>query len=109
MSNHKKSKERERGGNKKGTYNKKDIKEKPMDNTPQAGNLPPKFKWYKEGVEIASVKNNLKDTKLKKKKEGKVSELLFRKATNTHAGSYTCEAFNNLGKNQHHRQRDAPP
>ena len=29
---------------------------------------------------------------------GKVSKLHFRKATITHAGSYTCEAFNNLGK-----------
>uniref|UniRef100_A0A4W5NLQ0 Neuregulin 1 n=1 Tax=Hucho hucho TaxID=62062 RepID=A0A4W5NLQ0_9TELE len=57
-----------------------------------AGNPPPKFKWYKEGVEIASVKNKLKDTK------GKVSKLHFRKATNTPAGSYTCKAFNNLVK-----------
>lgn len=27
------------------------------------GNPPPKFKWYKEGVEIATVRNKLKDTK----------------------------------------------
>ena len=29
---------------------------------------------------------------------GKVSELHFKKTTDAHAGSYTCEAINNLGK-----------
>ncbi|XP_041753380.2 pro-neuregulin-1, membrane-bound isoform isoform X2 [Coregonus clupeaformis] len=63
-----------------------------------AGNPSPKLKWYKEGVEIGGGKNKLKDTKLKRKKEGKVSELHFKKTTDAHAGSYTCEAINNLGK-----------
>uniref|UniRef100_A0A4W5NA47 Pro-neuregulin-1, membrane-bound isoform n=1 Tax=Hucho hucho TaxID=62062 RepID=A0A4W5NA47_9TELE len=61
-----------------------------------AGNPSPKFKWYKEGVEIASGKN--KDPRLKRKKQGKVSELHFKKITDAQAGSYTCEAINNLGK-----------
>uniref|UniRef100_A0A8C7N8C9 Pro-neuregulin-1, membrane-bound isoform n=1 Tax=Oncorhynchus kisutch TaxID=8019 RepID=A0A8C7N8C9_ONCKI len=63
-----------------------------------AGNPSPKFKWYKEGVDLANIKNKLKGTKLKRKKEGKVSELHFKKTTDAHAGSYTCEAINNLGK-----------
>ncbi|XP_019909217.2 pro-neuregulin-1, membrane-bound isoform isoform X3 [Esox lucius] len=63
-----------------------------------AGNPLPKFKWYKDGVVIASGKNKLKDTKFKKKKEGRVSELHFTKASEVHAGSYMCEAANNLGK-----------
>nr|XP_046146484.1 pro-neuregulin-1, membrane-bound isoform isoform X3 [Oncorhynchus gorbuscha] len=63
-----------------------------------AGNPAPKFKWYKEGVDLANIKNKLKGTKLKRKKEGKVSELHFKKTTDAHAGSYTCEAINNLGK-----------
>ncbi|XP_041753385.2 pro-neuregulin-1, membrane-bound isoform isoform X7 [Coregonus clupeaformis] len=124
MSDQKQGKERQRGGNKKGTGNKKDKKETPTDNSPQAepklkemksvevvegmktflkcelgaGNPSPKLKWYKEGVEIGGGKNKLKDTKLKRKKEGKVSELHFKKTTDAHAGSYTCEAINNLGK-----------
>ncbi|CDQ88900.1 unnamed protein product [Oncorhynchus mykiss] len=124
MSDQKQGKERERGGNKKGTGNKKDKKEKPTDNSPPAepklkemksvevvegmktflkcelgaGNPSPKFKWYKEGVDLANIKNKLKGTKLKRKKEGKVSELHFKKTTDAHAGSYTCEAINNLGK-----------
>lgn len=124
MSEQKQGKERERGGNKKGTGNKKDKKEKPTDNSPPAepklkemksvevvegmktflkcelgaGNPSPKFKWYKEGVDLASIKNKLKGTKLKRKKEGKVSELHFKKTSDAHAGSYTCEAINNLGK-----------
>lgn len=34
-----------------------------------AGNPSPKFKWYKEGVDLANIKNKLKGTKLKRKKE----------------------------------------
>ncbi|KAJ7988183.1 hypothetical protein DPEC_G00320970 [Dallia pectoralis] len=117
-------KEGKRGENTKGTGNKRNKKKNPTGDSPQAepklkemksvevfegrktllkcelgaGNPLPKFKWYKDGVVIASGKNKLKDTKFKKKKEGKVSELHFTKATDVHAGSYTCEAINNLGK-----------
>ncbi|KAL0964993.1 hypothetical protein UPYG_G00275400 [Umbra pygmaea] len=119
-----KVKERRKGGNQKGTGNKNDKQTNPADNSPQAepklkqlksvdvlegrktllkcelgaGNPPPKLKWYKDGLEITGKANKLKDTKVKKKKAGKVSELHILKAAEVHAGSYTCEATNSLGK-----------
>ncbi|XP_058645136.1 pro-neuregulin-1, membrane-bound isoform isoform X4 [Onychostoma macrolepis] len=62
-----------------------------------AGNPAPSIKWYKNGKELAG-KNKPKSIKLKKKKQGKISELLIRKSTEADAGLYTCEAVNNLGK-----------
>uniref|UniRef100_A0A673GVW4 Ig-like domain-containing protein n=1 Tax=Sinocyclocheilus rhinocerous TaxID=307959 RepID=A0A673GVW4_9TELE len=62
-----------------------------------AGNPTPSIKWYKNGKELAG-KNKPKSIKLKKKKQGKISELLIRKSTEADAGLYTCEAVNNLGK-----------
>ncbi|XP_043106336.1 pro-neuregulin-1, membrane-bound isoform isoform X8 [Puntigrus tetrazona] len=62
-----------------------------------AGNPAPNIKWYKNGKELAG-KNKPKSIKLKKKKQGKISELLIRKSTEADAGLYTCEAVNNLGK-----------
>ncbi|KAG7476942.1 hypothetical protein MATL_G00088060 [Megalops atlanticus] len=65
----------------------------------RAGNPVPKFKWYKDGKEFAG-KNKPKDVKIKKKKGGMISELLFRKATESNSGSYTCEAINDLGSDK---------
>uniref|UniRef100_A0A8C1T3P1 Neuregulin 1 n=1 Tax=Cyprinus carpio TaxID=7962 RepID=A0A8C1T3P1_CYPCA len=62
-----------------------------------AGNPVPSIKWYKNGKELAG-KNKPKSIKIKKKKPGKISELLIRKSTEADAGLYTCEAVNNLGK-----------
>uniref|UniRef100_A0A8C2H5Q2 Neuregulin 1 n=1 Tax=Cyprinus carpio TaxID=7962 RepID=A0A8C2H5Q2_CYPCA len=62
-----------------------------------AGNPAPTIKWYKNGKELTG-KNKPKSIKLKKKKQGKISELLIRKSTEADAGLYTCEAVNNLGK-----------
>ncbi|XP_059381367.1 pro-neuregulin-1, membrane-bound isoform-like isoform X4 [Carassius carassius] len=62
-----------------------------------AGNPVPIIKWYKNGKELTS-KNKPKSVKIKKKKQGKISELLIRKSTEADAGLYTCEAVNNLGK-----------
>ncbi|XP_016333275.1 pro-neuregulin-1, membrane-bound isoform-like isoform X6 [Sinocyclocheilus anshuiensis] len=62
-----------------------------------AGNPAPSIKWYKNGKELAG-KNKPKGIKIKKKKRGKISELLIRKSTEADAGLYTCEAVNNLGK-----------
>ncbi|XP_016408779.1 pro-neuregulin-1, membrane-bound isoform-like [Sinocyclocheilus rhinocerous] len=62
-----------------------------------AGNPAPSIKWYKNGKELAG-KNKPKGIKIKKKKQGKISELLIRKSTEADAGLYTCEAVNNLGK-----------
>ncbi|XP_052422705.1 pro-neuregulin-1, membrane-bound isoform isoform X3 [Carassius gibelio] len=62
-----------------------------------AGNPPPSIKWYKNGKELAG-KNKPKSIKLKKKKQGKIYELLIRKSTEADAGLYTCEAVNTLGK-----------
>ncbi|XP_052464818.1 pro-neuregulin-1, membrane-bound isoform-like isoform X4 [Carassius gibelio] len=62
-----------------------------------AGNPVPIIKWYKNGKELTS-KNKPKSVKIKKKKPGKISELLIRKSTEADAGLYTCEAVNNLGK-----------
>ncbi|XP_016117055.1 pro-neuregulin-1, membrane-bound isoform-like isoform X7 [Sinocyclocheilus grahami] len=62
-----------------------------------AGNPAPSIKWYKNEKELAG-KNKPKSIKLKKKKQGKISELLIRKSTEADAGLYTCEAVNNLGK-----------
>uniref|UniRef100_A0A8C1Q896 Neuregulin 1 n=1 Tax=Cyprinus carpio TaxID=7962 RepID=A0A8C1Q896_CYPCA len=62
-----------------------------------AGNPVPSIKWYKNGKELAG-KNKPKSIKIKKKKPGKISELLIRKSTEADAGLYTCEAANNLGK-----------
>ncbi|XP_051539238.1 pro-neuregulin-1, membrane-bound isoform-like isoform X3 [Myxocyprinus asiaticus] len=62
-----------------------------------AGNPAPSIKWYKNGKELAG-KNKPKSIKIKKKKQGKISELLIRKSTEADAGLYTCEAVNNLGK-----------
>ncbi|XP_026128866.1 pro-neuregulin-1, membrane-bound isoform isoform X3 [Carassius auratus] len=62
-----------------------------------AGNPPPSIKWYKNGKELAG-KNKPKSIKLKKKKPGKIYELLIRKSTEADAGLYTCEAVNTLGK-----------
>uniref|UniRef100_A0A9J8BVT9 Pro-neuregulin-1, membrane-bound isoform n=1 Tax=Cyprinus carpio carpio TaxID=630221 RepID=A0A9J8BVT9_CYPCA len=62
-----------------------------------AGNPAPSIKWYKNGKELTG-KNKPKSIKLKKKKQGKISELLIRKSTEADAGLYTCEAVNNLGK-----------
>ncbi|XP_036384506.1 pro-neuregulin-1, membrane-bound isoform isoform X2 [Megalops cyprinoides] len=65
----------------------------------RAGNPLPKFKWYKDGKEFDG-KNKPKDVKIKKKKGGMISELLFRKATESNSGSYTCEAINILGSDK---------
>ncbi|XP_016104599.1 pro-neuregulin-1, membrane-bound isoform-like [Sinocyclocheilus grahami] len=62
-----------------------------------AGNPAPSIKWYKNGKELTG-KNKPKGIKIKKKKQGKISELLIRKSTEADAGLYTCEAVNNLGK-----------
>ncbi|XP_073685445.1 pro-neuregulin-1, membrane-bound isoform isoform X2 [Garra rufa] len=62
-----------------------------------AGNPAPNIKWYKNGKELAG-KNKPKSIKIKKKKQGKISELLIRKSTEADSGLYTCEAVNNLGK-----------
>uniref|UniRef100_A0A8C1R2H3 Pro-neuregulin-1, membrane-bound isoform n=1 Tax=Cyprinus carpio TaxID=7962 RepID=A0A8C1R2H3_CYPCA len=62
-----------------------------------AGNPAPSIKWYKNGKELTG-KNKPKSIKLKKKKQGKISELLIRKSTEADAGLYTCEAVNNLGR-----------
>ncbi|NP_001264013.1 pro-neuregulin-1, membrane-bound isoform isoform IIa [Danio rerio] len=62
-----------------------------------AGNPAPNVKWYKNGKELTG-KNKPKSIKIKKKKQGKISELLIRKSTEGDAGLYTCEAVNSLGK-----------
>ncbi|ROL48608.1 Pro-neuregulin-1, membrane-bound isoform [Anabarilius grahami] len=62
-----------------------------------AGNPAPSIKWYKNGKELEG-KSKPKSIKIKKKKQGKISELLIRKSTDADAGLYTCEAVNNLGK-----------
>ncbi|XP_051541179.1 pro-neuregulin-1, membrane-bound isoform isoform X5 [Myxocyprinus asiaticus] len=62
-----------------------------------AGNPAPSIKWYKNSKELAG-KNKPKSIKIKKKKQGKISELLIRKSTEADAGLYTCEAINSLGK-----------
>ncbi|KAK2871545.1 hypothetical protein QQF64_002749 [Cirrhinus molitorella] len=62
-----------------------------------AGNPAPSIKWYKNGKELTG-KNKPKSIKIKKKKQGKISELLIRKSTEADSGLYTCEAVNNLGK-----------
>ncbi|KAI2660141.1 Pro-neuregulin-1, membrane-bound isoform [Labeo rohita] len=62
-----------------------------------AGNPAPSIKWYKNGKELTG-KNKPKSIKIKKKKQGKISELLIRKSTEADAGLYTCEAINSLGK-----------
>ncbi|XP_048028015.1 pro-neuregulin-1, membrane-bound isoform isoform X4 [Megalobrama amblycephala] len=62
-----------------------------------AGNPAPSIKWYKNGKELTG-KSKPKSIKIKKKKQGKISELLIRKSTEADAGLYTCEAVNNLGK-----------
>ncbi|TRY81245.1 hypothetical protein DNTS_000540 [Danionella cerebrum] len=62
-----------------------------------AGNPAPVIKWYKNGKELTG-KNKPKSIKIKKKKQGKVSELLIRKSSEADAGLYTCEAVNSLGK-----------
>ncbi|XP_062410240.1 pro-neuregulin-1, membrane-bound isoform isoform X6 [Sardina pilchardus] len=63
----------------------------------EAGNPLPKFKWYRDGIEITS-KNKPRNTKIKKKKGGRISELQFKKPTESDTATYTCEAVNNLGK-----------
>ncbi|XP_051765642.1 pro-neuregulin-1, membrane-bound isoform isoform X6 [Ctenopharyngodon idella] len=62
-----------------------------------AGNPAPSIKWYKNGKELTG-KSKPQSIKIKKKKRGKISELLIRKSTEADAGLYTCEAVNNLGK-----------
>ncbi|XP_064163406.1 pro-neuregulin-1, membrane-bound isoform isoform X4 [Anguilla rostrata] len=65
----------------------------------RAGKPVPKFKWYKDGKEF-SGKNKPKDVKIKKKKEGMTSELVFRKGKESHSGVYACEAINDQGRDQ---------
>lgn len=62
-----------------------------------SGNPAPTFKWYKNKTELKG-KNKPKGLKIKKKKDGKTSELFIRKSTEADAGFYTCEAVNSLGK-----------
>ncbi|XP_031434007.1 pro-neuregulin-1, membrane-bound isoform isoform X2 [Clupea harengus] len=63
----------------------------------EAGNPLPKIKWYKDGTEITG-KSKPKNTKIKKKKQGRISELQFKRPTESDTATYTCEAVNNLGK-----------
>ncbi|XP_039532879.1 pro-neuregulin-1, membrane-bound isoform isoform X7 [Pimephales promelas] len=62
-----------------------------------AGNPPPSIKWYKNGQELAG-KNRPKSIRIKERKQKNISELLIRKSTEGHAGLYTCEAVNKIGK-----------
>ncbi|KAL2100274.1 hypothetical protein ACEWY4_004668 [Coilia grayii] len=63
----------------------------------EAGSPLPKIKWYKGDVEI-SGRNKPKNTKIKKKKQGRVSELQFKSPRESDTATYKCEAVNNLGK-----------
>ncbi|XP_061118451.1 pro-neuregulin-1, membrane-bound isoform isoform X2 [Conger conger] len=124
MSDKKRGKEGKKGGNKKGNKDKTETptssvtgppaapKLKPMKSVEmadgkknslkceaRAANPVPKFKWYKDGKEF-SGKNKPKDVKIKKRKGGMTSELRFGKAKVSDSGMYTCEAINDLGRDQ---------
>ncbi|KAG5834391.1 hypothetical protein ANANG_G00261020 [Anguilla anguilla] len=124
MSDKKRGKDGMKGGNKKGKKDKSETptssdtgpqaapKLKPMKSVEvedgkrsslkceaRAGKPVPKFKWYKDGKEF-SGKNKPKDVKIKKKKEGMTSELVFRKGKESHSGVYACEAINDQGRDQ---------